>query len=482
MSDKSLTISSFKYGLDTRRESLASLPGTLQTLQNAFINSGGEIEKRRAFVLVGTIPNGASGFPASGLQDTDTGIMVFSSDADPGGLPTNIVWQQLTFPYSLTAPGNLALVYFSTAFNGKAFALVEFLNEPTPLAYFNGTIVQQISDGFVLSNGTLTPETLSDLAKDLARIVSNIPGWIAHANVTNLGLPSDSPIIGYNETAFTGSVLIMTPVGVRVTPVVTNIKSTLGLIGVRLVDQDYPGIPGAAAVVGFQIGSSGSNTGNTINVSAPAKIDGSNVISITNGTVPFNAGGLGQTAQDIATAINNYTFVSGYTAYAVNTLATVVIFAPVGFGNFTKNLTITTAGSPDHFTIACVNPVPPPSVAGYSMTITPQSLNIDASGKVQPGPVGNISAATTAQTSPVTFKWEKTSTDIDSSHRVIWSTDGWRTAGGVNGVTSVTGPTCAIEGFMPAGGAPYTANFKVTAHNSTQPDVVMTFFVRIYQS
>ena len=45
-----IKIESFKPGLDTRRSELTSLPGTLEVCENAHINPGGEIEKRKAFV------------------------------------------------------------------------------------------------------------------------------------------------------------------------------------------------------------------------------------------------------------------------------------------------------------------------------------------------------------------------------------------------------------------------------------------------
>lgn len=60
-------------GLDTRRSELTSQPGTLETFQNAHINQGGEIEKRKAFPRT-QIPANTFGF-----QETTTGIDVFGS-------------------------------------------------------------------------------------------------------------------------------------------------------------------------------------------------------------------------------------------------------------------------------------------------------------------------------------------------------------------------------------------------------------------
>ena len=44
-------ISDFRGGLDTRKMSLALPAGTLIQCDNAHINQGAEIEKRKAFVL-----------------------------------------------------------------------------------------------------------------------------------------------------------------------------------------------------------------------------------------------------------------------------------------------------------------------------------------------------------------------------------------------------------------------------------------------
>ncbi len=87
-----LTIEDFKAGLDTRRMEEASAAGSLQTLKNAHINRGGEIEKAKAWVSKYTLPAGTfSLFSASGL------LYVFGSPADPG-VPSGITYQQIISP------------------------------------------------------------------------------------------------------------------------------------------------------------------------------------------------------------------------------------------------------------------------------------------------------------------------------------------------------------------------------------------------
>jgi hypothetical protein len=54
--EQTLSIADFRHGLDVRRSPLTAPGGSLQVLDNAFINDGGEIEKRKAFVQVATLP------------------------------------------------------------------------------------------------------------------------------------------------------------------------------------------------------------------------------------------------------------------------------------------------------------------------------------------------------------------------------------------------------------------------------------------
>src|SRR5215831_16003468 len=49
------SVNNFNGGLDTRKTTLTAPGGTLRQLENAFVNSGGEIEKRLAFVTVATV-------------------------------------------------------------------------------------------------------------------------------------------------------------------------------------------------------------------------------------------------------------------------------------------------------------------------------------------------------------------------------------------------------------------------------------------
>ncbi len=73
-------------GLDTRRLPETSPGGVLIKGLNGHINSGGEFEKRAAFVLTYSLPPGTVGLAGATISEVDVGELptVFGSGADPG--------------------------------------------------------------------------------------------------------------------------------------------------------------------------------------------------------------------------------------------------------------------------------------------------------------------------------------------------------------------------------------------------------------
>jgi len=99
-----ILVEDFKSGLDTRRTDVTSVPGSLAILTNAHITRGGEIEKRKAFVELVSLPEDAYGDPATvGLAAGGGQTYVFGSIAPasvtfPSGTPNNINYVQLRHP------------------------------------------------------------------------------------------------------------------------------------------------------------------------------------------------------------------------------------------------------------------------------------------------------------------------------------------------------------------------------------------------
>lgn len=384
MSDKYLQIQNFKWGLETRRAELLTQPGALLVLINGFINKGGAIEQRQSFA------KDANAYPADtyGLQDTDSGLVTFGSDAAPiGTLPTGVTYQRLAPPGGGLVP-TLQNILFSCNFLGKAFA-VGLYSDGKVYCYYNGTLINSSYDGRIFLD---TPTTLS--AK-LAAIVDRFSGWSADANVT-ANVPSDSS--GYHETALNGSTLVMSPGGVHFTPTCVFVSSG-GQVGATLIDQNFSGLPSKAAATAFTLN---VGTNGTVTVTAPATQQGTGTAQLTNGAVPFNTS-LTQTAADVATAINNYTFITGYSAVA--TTGTVTVFAPASWGNVTFNVTVVTTG--DITTVAGA------LTSLFNISISPFGLDVTNKSN-QSGTVhGTINASSVGNTGAtgVYYTWDETNAD-----------------------------------------------------------------------
>ena len=80
-----LAITDFRHGLDTRKGALTAEGGSLQALTNAVITPGGDIEKRKAFVLLGTLPATTFGLFAQGSSLHTFGT---ASPGTVGAMPT----------------------------------------------------------------------------------------------------------------------------------------------------------------------------------------------------------------------------------------------------------------------------------------------------------------------------------------------------------------------------------------------------------
>jgi hypothetical protein len=349
MSDKYVGLNSFKYGLDARRDALSSVPGTLQTLVNAHINGGGEIEQRMSFV------KDAVAYPSTtfGLQDTDTGLMTFGtvSSGAVGTLPTGVVYQQLVPPAGLGS--TIAVLVFSCNYLGKAFVIVQFDNSDHTFAYYDGTLVGSTRNGLVLPGAGLggAPETPTELAVDLAAQINAVAaaygmtGMVAVANTDQFGVLTP------------GSVMVTLPVGVQ-GDFAPTYSSTAGILGSQPIDQGTDGTAGKSATASFAI--TGGGLGGKITLQAPFTISGTGTAVLCLDVLWDTDAAT--TAHNVAVAVRANAALFHYGAAANGT--TVTIYAPLKFGNFTFPLTIITtapltvgaAGAPGVGLVATLNP------------------------------------------------------------------------------------------------------------------------------
>lgn len=152
----SLYIRDFRYGLDTRRGELTQRPGSLEVLHNGFINQGGEIENRKAFVRTARISG------TYGLQSTSSGLVTFGSadlasshpvNIGTVGTPIYVNYVRCQHPSVLDGMSSgvptMSKVKFSTSFGGLAFVVAEFSDGNT-FAYYDEDVVEDVTKGRIL--------------------------------------------------------------------------------------------------------------------------------------------------------------------------------------------------------------------------------------------------------------------------------------------------------------------------------------------
>lgn len=131
-----LTIEDFKAGLDSRRLEAAAEAGSLQTLQNAHINRGGEIVKAKKWAAKYALPPGTFGLAAANGR-----LHVFGSATTPVGMPADVSYSRLQ------NPDGSAMTKFIMAqvFSGSTYVLAQFADGTTH--QFNSTSI--VTDWYV---------------------------------------------------------------------------------------------------------------------------------------------------------------------------------------------------------------------------------------------------------------------------------------------------------------------------------------------
>lgn len=103
-----VVVEDFRAGLDVRRSVVTAKPGSLRELTNAFINAGGEVEKRRGLISAYSLPNGTIG-----LARIAAAPVVFSFWGSPPTMPAGVACQQVFSPVDLTKVLDSEFVYNS---------------------------------------------------------------------------------------------------------------------------------------------------------------------------------------------------------------------------------------------------------------------------------------------------------------------------------------------------------------------------------
>lgn len=141
-------------GLDTRRMPATTPGGVLIVGENGHINTGGEFEKRAAFVPTYALPAGTVS-----MAHTTAGLLVFGHLAAPSGLPVGVAYQRLQHPTN--AATALTQVLSFDLYGGKIYAVGLFADGSIH-HFYDGVVVTDWFDGrarssFRVIGGGVTP-------------------------------------------------------------------------------------------------------------------------------------------------------------------------------------------------------------------------------------------------------------------------------------------------------------------------------------
>lgn len=315
-----------------------SVPGSLLKLVNGHINRGGEIEKRLAFV-------NQAAFPANtfGLASVGGTLYTFGSVASvtfPAGMPSNLVYQQLTAPTGAA----LAKILHVSAFSGLPYVIAQF-DDGAIYHFYNGTrhtefVEARARASFTITGGTAggTPATASftvtgGINSTGDRMTSIRAGTYAVMTQAVQHDGSNSSTAARIATAINSFVgnPDFTAVAAGAVVTITAVTPGTSFNGLALV---------ANVTGGFTIGSVSNFAGGVDNAITGLTVDGVKII----GQTIYHTGDNATTAAAVAAEINEYQSSPDYRAMAVGNKVNVII-QQAGAANNGKTLAITKTGN-----------------------------------------------------------------------------------------------------------------------------------------
>lgn len=291
-------IEDFRSGLDVRRSPWSSPAGTLQVLTDAHITRGGEIEKRKAFVEMGTFP--ATTF---GLAADKDGLVTFGSAASPGVLPSGISYQRLQSPNNADMVG----VDATTLFTGNLYVVARY-TDGEQWHFYDGDLVEDWGAGVV------QPYMLNNagIAAHLAAII-NARGQYSASVMGNTVQITGEPGDDYEITA---------------EPANVNGGVNDQSLTVNIIQQPVAPVAGTPANGEFAIIGGEAGSGNQID--HVRVYNGGSFVDLISGPIPFDPAGPNYTALNVVSAINNLSDTHGYRAMSI--VSRVIIYSPDSAG------------------------------------------------------------------------------------------------------------------------------------------------------
>lgn len=340
-----LTIESFRFGLDARKSEWTQAPGALLTLENAHINPGGEIEKRKGFFRLAN--NFAGTF---GIEVVDVGLVTFGSGAAPT-LPPGVTYIKVTHPALLQGFSGavfsatyhaLVSIPFSVNFNGRPFIAATFADGNT-FFYYDYTVlagaysmnaIAESYMGLVLVKAAgPTYTTPTDLAVQLTSLMNT---YLTSYTIANSG--GAAPIIN-----------VQSPADDTFVATVSLVNENVGYLTDATLGVGFEG-SGAAAQSAFNIAALSYAAGNKWTITAPIKYDGTVTTVYLVGTaasgLDFGTSNIGNVVNGLVSTINAGTAVHQFSAFAAGG-STVYVNFPLVLGTTGngKVLTVTYSGT-----------------------------------------------------------------------------------------------------------------------------------------
>lgn len=385
---ENLTIANFRFGLDKRRSELTNVLGTLEVCNNAHINQGGEVEKRKAFIRA-LLPGNTYG-----LEGTSSGVETYGSRPASvasvsrtraanvttivvaanhgfiagdrvtitglGGVGFNVTNTALTatgatsISYANTGAnvgvtadvgGTITLVMpligaFQTVYvrlqhpailDGATFNAAKHLMTSVPWSYTfegKGFVCTQYADGnrFLYFDGTLVEQSRRGLV---------LNGLITNPNLAQQLADTLDGVEGFHTEVSGSSVSIWSDLGVDYVPTVDEHQSAIGTISMIQVSSSTEGVNGVGAVGRFQI-LAFSTLGSVSSVKVNSVELLGNSVALTGLTT------ISAVATAIANEINESASDPRYTAQT--SLGTVFIYASVNEGDTPNTFVVETTG------------------------------------------------------------------------------------------------------------------------------------------
>jgi len=321
-----ITIKDFRGGLDARKFVLSQPAGVLTIANNAHINQGAELEKRKAFTLVAnssgavstSLPSGTFGW----LALVSSHVVFGSQDGAALTFPSGVTYQRLQHPAVLAGTAYNGALHAMTAvvasevYGGKAWVAAKFADENT-YGYYDGSLINDFTSGLILA---YLAGNDGKIATALTALVNRTSGYTA----TQQGSTGKLDVFSLPGNLYTTAI---------------NKSSTNGTLAAQLLNNGLASVASVQAAGQFQVVTGSVGATNSI-----TSVKANNVELLKNSTAILYVTDEATTAAAVAVSISSAAGTHGYYAVATGPLVSIL---PLTGGTSTNGyeIKVTTSGT-----------------------------------------------------------------------------------------------------------------------------------------